>query len=161
MIGLSALNSCVAGWPGGRDREDGTSGIEARDEAISLVDLALLPAHLAVLAFALGLPIDMRRVERGVYAMLLLGLGNILPKLPRNGLVGIRTPWTLANPAVWERTHRMDGYLLTAAGLVSVACLPARGKSASRLPLAATLSAVGLSTAYSFVIYVRRSQTSR
>lgn len=156
MIGFSALNDCIGGWLGGRDREDGTSGAEARDEAIGLLDLALLLAHIAILARALGLPIDMRRVERSVHVVLLIGLGNILPTLPRNGLIGIRTPWTLADPTVWERTHRLGGYLLIAAGLVSLASLPARSKRASRLSLVATLGAVGLSSAYSFVIYVRR-----
>lgn len=99
----------------------------------------------------------MKRVNRGIYAVLMIGLGNVLPRLPRNGLVGIRTPWTLADPMVWERTHRLGGYLLTAAGLVSVASLPSTGKRASRLPLVATLGAIGLSSAYSFVVYVRHT----
>lgn len=83
-----------------------------------------------------------------------------MPKLPRNALVGIRTPWTLADPAVWERTHRAGGYLCIAAGLVSLLSLPV-GKRAARLPLAATLSAVGLSTVYSFVAYVKRTRFGR
>lgn len=161
MVGLSFLNDRIGGWPGGGDRENSLSGAEARDAAIGLVDLALLLTQLAVLARGLGLPIDMRRVERSVYGVLLIGLGNVLPKLPRNGLIGIRTPWTLADPTVWERTHRIGGYLLAAAGLVSLASLPATSKRASRLPLASTLGAVGFTTAYSFVVYVRRTHSGR
>ncbi|MDQ2740682.1 MAG: DUF1648 domain-containing protein, partial [Chloroflexota bacterium] len=142
MLGIQLLNDRLGTWPGGRDREDRDSGVRARDEAIALVELALLTAHLAILANAAGLPVDMRRLPRAVYGVLMIGLGNAMPKLPRNGLVGIRTPWTLADPAVWERTHRLGGYLVTAAGLASLASLPAGGKRAARLPTIATLCAV-------------------
>jgi uncharacterized membrane protein len=161
MLGIQVLNDRLGTWPGGRDRDDRESGVRARDEAIALAELALLPAHLAILANAAGLPVDMRAVNRGVYGVLMVALGNVLPTLPRNGLVGIRTPWTLADPAVWERTHRLGGYLVTAAGLASLASLPASGKAAARLPMVATLSAVGLSAAYSFVAYARRTRFSR
>jgi uncharacterized membrane protein len=158
MAGLTIVNDRLGAWPGGRDREDGESAVRARDQAIGLVELALLPSHLALLANGAGVPVDMSRVVRGVYGMLLIGLGNVMPKLPRNGLVGIRTPWTLADPMVWERTHRVGGYLITAAGFVSLASLPASGKRATRLPMVALLSAVGLSAAYSFVAHARRER---
>jgi len=159
MGGIMVLNDRLGSWPGSRDREDGESGVEARDQAVGLVELALLPTHLAVLANGAGVPVDMSRLLRGVYGVLMIALGNVLPKLPRNGLVGIRTPWTLADPAVWERTHRVGGYLLTAAGALSLLSLPADGKRAKRIPTVATLGAVGLSTAYSLVVYARRTRT--
>lgn len=160
MAGLAAVNDHLGAWPGGKDREDTDSGVRARDEAVGLVTLALLPAHLALLARGAGLGIDMSRVNRGVYGVLMIALGNVMPRLPRNGLVGIRTPWTLADPAVWERTHRLGGYLITAAGLVSVASVPASGKRASRLPMVALLGAIGFSSAYSLVEYLRRRQSA-
>jgi uncharacterized membrane protein len=121
--------------------------------------VAFLSSHLAILASGVGLSVDTNRVNRGVFGLLMIGLGNVLPKLPRNGLIGIRTPWTLADPAVWERTHRLGGYLVTGAGLVSLLSLPA-GKRASRLPLAMILGAVGLSSTYSLLAYMRRGRFS-
>ncbi len=159
MVALALLNDLIGAWPGGRDREDADSGIRARDAAIGLTELALLPAHVAILANGAGVPIDMSRVPRAVYGALMIGLGNVMPKLPRNGLVGIRTPWTLADPAVWERTHRLAGYLCTAAGVVSLASLPSGGKRATRIPMAALLGAVAVSVAYSFVAYARRPRS--
>jgi uncharacterized membrane protein len=32
--------------------------------------------------------------------------------------LGIRTPWTLSNDLVWERTHRVGGYLFMIAGVL-------------------------------------------
>lgn len=156
MLGLQVVNDRLGKWPGSRDREASDSGTRARNEAIALTELGLLPAHLAILAEALGLPVNMRVVNRGVYGAMLVALGNVLPKVPRNGLVGIRTPWTLADPTVWERTHRVGGYLVTAAGLATLASLPASGKRWARLPIIASLGAVGLSALYSFVADRRR-----
>ncbi len=45
-------------------------------------------------------------------------LGNILPQVPKNFFIGIRTPWTLASRAVWEKTHRLGGHLYVLGGLV-------------------------------------------
>lgn len=50
--------------------------------------------------------------------LLLVVLGNVLGKLPRNRVVGIRTPWTLADAEVWARTQRVGGWLFVLAGLV-------------------------------------------
>lgn len=156
MVGLALLNDSLAAWPGRRDREDTGSGTRALDEAIGLTELAILPSHLALLARAAGVPVDTGRVSRVVNGGLMVALGNLMPRLPRNGLVGIRTPWTLADPTVWERTHRVGGYLVSAAGVVSLLSLPASGRQAARISTAAILSAVGLSAAYSFVAYTGR-----
>ncbi len=149
MVGIALLNDRLGNWPGARDRDDPDSGSRARTEAIGLCEAALAATHLAILAKGLGVPLDIDRVLQGVYSVLIIGLGNVMPKLPRNGLVGIRTPWTLADPTVWERTHRTAGYLFIAAGLISLATLPATGKRAARISKVALLGAAGLSVAYS------------
>ncbi|MCB5247432.1 MAG: SdpI family protein [Candidatus Cloacimonetes bacterium] len=52
--------------------------------------------------------------------LLFLFLGNLLPKVPKNFFVGIRTPWTIASDAVWEKTHRLGGLLFVLAGLIMI-----------------------------------------
>jgi uncharacterized membrane protein len=161
MAGLSFLAERFVGWPGDGDREDGASGIRAVEEAVGVVELTLLPVHVAILARGAGLPIDMSRIDRAVFGAMMVGIGNVLPKLPRNLLVGIRTPWTLADPTVWERTHRLGGYLISAAGLVSLASLPATSKRADRVPIAAGFAAMGISTVYSLAAYMQRPRVKR
>jgi uncharacterized membrane protein len=161
MLGIQLFNDRLGAWPGSHDRDDGGTGRQAQDEAIAITELGLLPAHLAILAHAAGIPVNMRVVNRGIYGVLLVALGNVLPKLPRNGLIGIRTPWTLADPAVWERTHRLGGYLVTIAGLASLASVPVTDRRIARLPTIASLGAIGLSAAYSFVAYSKRTRSSR
>ena len=50
--------------------------------------------------------------------MLFLVLGNYLGKFQKNFFVGIRTPWTLASDEVWNRTHRLAGYMFMTGGVV-------------------------------------------
>ncbi len=53
-------------------------------------------------------------------AVLLLMLGNYLGKARQNTLFGIRTPWTLADARVWDKTHRAAGRLMVAGGLILI-----------------------------------------
>lgn len=52
---------------------------------------------------------------------LLAVLGNVMGKLRWNYSVGIRTPWTLADERVWDKTHRWGGKLMVCAGLLLIA----------------------------------------
>jgi uncharacterized membrane protein len=49
-------------------------------------------------------------------------LGNYMQAVKPNYFIGIRTPWTLENETVWNKTHRLGGRLYFVAGLLVVAC---------------------------------------
>ncbi len=57
-----------------------------------------------------------RAVTIGV-GILFVFLGNIMPKIKNNFFMGLRTPWTLSDPDVWNRTHRLGGRLFFWFGL--------------------------------------------
>lgn len=73
--------------------------------------------HLALLAYLLA-----RRPWLGTLVPLLLGgtvafVGNLLPRVRPNSVIGIRTPWTIRDDTVWTKTHRLGGYFVTIFGL--------------------------------------------
>jgi len=84
----------------------------------TLTVIALI--HLAVLASGIGMPIAIHRVIPIALGIILVGIGNQLPRARSNWWFGIRNPWTLSNDRVWERTHRVGGYLMMAAGVVMI-----------------------------------------
>ena len=47
-------------------------------------------------------------------------LGNYLGKARQNAVFGIRTPWTLSDARVWDKTHRAAGRLMVLAGLALI-----------------------------------------
>jgi uncharacterized membrane protein len=47
-------------------------------------------------------------------------LGNLMGKVTPNGLMGIRTPRTLADPEVWRLTHRWSARFMVTVALVGL-----------------------------------------
>ncbi|MCC3157939.1 SdpI family protein [Hymenobacter sp. 15J16-1T3B] len=47
-------------------------------------------------------------------------LGNYIVTVPPNYFAGIRTPWTLEDPVVWQHTHRVAGRAMVVAGLLGL-----------------------------------------
>lgn len=82
--------------------------------------LFMLILQLTTTAIALGAHIDVTLIVSLAVSVLLMFLGNFMGKLRRNFWAGIRTPWTLASETVWERTHRLGGWLFVAAGFVGI-----------------------------------------
>nr|WP_297172867.1 SdpI family protein [uncultured Agathobaculum sp.] len=55
-----------------------------------------------------------------VVSLIVLYIGNIMPKLRMNWYCGIKNPWTLSSEAVWTRTHRIAGRMFFAAGVIGM-----------------------------------------
>ncbi|HMK89911.1 MAG TPA: SdpI family protein [Methylocystis sp.] len=109
--------------------------------------------NLVVLLNALGFPIPMSRLLPVGLGLLFALIGNFLGKVTVNFFVGIRTPWTLADPEVWLRTHRFAGRLFVAVGLGMAVC--GLLGVASHWLLAAALLLCVAPAAYSYVVYSR------
>lgn len=98
------------------------------DLIIDTVVTLLVAIHVGVVGAALGWPVRIDRMMPLVMGGMFLVLGNVLPRARSNWWFGIRTPWTLTSDTVWTRTHRIGGYLMSGAGVVTVlsALLPPR-----------------------------------
>ena len=126
MIAVWALLAGLAkvrGTKGGALPEHIAASAVARFEptyhviVFAVVTLLLL-LHVAILAAALAWPawtIQAVGVALGVGLVL---VGNLMPRVRPNWIVGVRTPATLADSELWMRTHRYFGGLLMLAGVV-------------------------------------------
>lgn len=77
--------------------------------------------HLLTVGVALGAQLDVARLALlGVGAVFVV-IGNYLPKVRPNYLMGIRTPWTLASDLSWVKTHRVGGRVFVLEGLLLMA----------------------------------------
>lgn len=52
--------------------------------------------------------------------IVLIVVGNYIPKTRQNYTVGIRTPWTLNNEENWNKTHRFGGKILVISGIMTI-----------------------------------------
>lgn len=117
------------------------------DTAINAILLFLAAAHVFVLGVVLGWPLNIKRALPIGIGVVCILVGNVLPRARRNWMFGVRTPWTLSNERVWERTHRLAGYLFVLLGvaLLVAAALPVV------FPTEAVLASIGVVAAISFI----------
>lgn len=54
-------------------------------------------------------------------AVLMIVIGNYMPKTRSSFMFGVRTPWTLSSDHAWEKTHRLAGPLFMIAGALGMA----------------------------------------
>jgi len=52
---------------------------------------------------------DIGRVICSMVGVLFIAMGNMMPKVKRNFFTGVKTPWSLSNDVVWNKTHRLGG----------------------------------------------------
>lgn len=112
------------------------------------LSLISIGAYLAAMGKA-----DINSIVPLTIGILFIILGNYLGKMRRNFFLGIRTPWTLASAEVWNRTHRVGGYVFVAAGLLAV--LGALGGAPSWLMMGPLIAAGLIPVFYSLWLYRR------
>ncbi|MFC1626811.1 SdpI family protein [Patescibacteria group bacterium] len=103
--------------------------------------------------FNLDFPINIGTFIPGLVGILMIIIGNFMGKIKPNWFMGIRTPWTLSSDAVWNKTHRVGGYLFALFGILIIIS-PFLQKTYSMMTfIGGTLIAVGGTVIYSYIAY--------
>lgn len=116
---------------------------------------AAIVVEFAQLATLLGWPVPVATLIVGGIGLFFMVLGNQLSKSRQMYMVGIRTPWTLADPDIWIATHRLGGKLMMAAGLVWLVAAACGWVSALAAPvlLGVLLIAALVPIVYSYLLW--------
>jgi uncharacterized membrane protein len=111
-----------------------------------------LVAEAAIAMRALDPSFDAIRWLFVAVGILFVLIGAVMGRIAPNPIVGIRTPWTMADERVWRRTHHFTGRLLALGGvaLAAVASL-----SADRTDLVVVLVICILGPLLAGVVYSR------
>ncbi len=86
--------------------------------------------------------------------ILFIVIGNFMPKTKKNGLIGLRTTWSLYNDNTWMKSNRFGGFtmmIMGAAVIVSSVFVPPEAAVPCLLGVV-TASAI-LLTVYSYIVY--------
>lgn len=70
---------------------------------------------------ALGMEMNVFRLLPAFLGLLLLIMGNYMPKVKQNSTLGVKISWTLQNEENWVKTHRFTGKVWFVGGLVMIA----------------------------------------
>ena len=145
-------------WKHDRIRS-GNGAFEITYHAIVLrVLLFILALHVLVMIEltrameAVGLPLVSSRAVVVLLGVMLVTIGNLLPRTRPNVAVGVRTTRTLASAQLWQQVHRAGGYATVGLGIVIVIT----GLVLAHEALAVVISAAALVAATTVLISYRR-----
>lgn len=80
--------------------------------------LILIAIQIITTLVALGYDINIPIIISELVGVLFIVVGNYLPRARQNFFVGVKTPWTLMNEVVWDKTHRLSSKVFVLAGIV-------------------------------------------
>lgn len=115
---------------------------------------ALINVYMLYLAWA-GITRPTFQLIFVLMGLLFIFLGNLLPKVPKNFFIGVKTPWTLSSDEVWQRTHRLAGYLFVISGLILIvkAFVPGVNTGFHNLSMIVAMGILLYPLLHSFIIY--------
>lgn len=110
--------------------------------------------HIISLLWNLGLIFNYLTWMVPAMAGFMYMVGVLLSQAQPNYFIGIRTPWTLANPLVWQETHRFGGRAFKVAAVISLAGIVFPGIGMFLFLVPVLVAAFG-SVVYSYILFKR------
>jgi len=89
------------------------------DGLVVLFFIYMLSIQFHVILWNLGIKISPNIIMPISIGILFFYIGVLCENAKRNWFIGIRTPWTLSNEKVWEKTHKIGGKLFKIAGVIA------------------------------------------
>ena len=124
------------------------------DWFIVVFSLIMFIFHVGILAFNLGYEFPFTNLVIIGTALLIYYSGVMLTQAKRNWFIGIRTPWTLSDDDVWNKTHQLGAKLFKLTAVLALVGLLFEAYAIYFLlvPLFAT---VVITVSYSYIMYER------
>lgn len=137
----------------------------ANAKVMEILTIVMSLLFVTIEAIVIGISFKGEKVENmGMAAtrlsMLSMGLilivvGNLMPKTRKNWIVGIRLPWSIYNDTTWSKTHRFGGAALMVGGAITIlgaAILPNEALILTTMFVALMLSVI-VTMVYSYKVY--------
>lgn len=86
---------------------------------IMIFPMILFLCQGVILLSALGKIKDIRLIVCLVISVIMIFLGNYMPKIRKNWVIGIRTPHIISSDEIWDKTHRFGGFVLIISGITA------------------------------------------
>ena len=107
----------------------------------------------------LGHSISINVVVPAAVGILFLVIGNYMSKIKTNWFMGIRTPWTLSNEQVWNKTHRLSGKIFIGLGLIMLLGTFFKGDTYWKIFPIVVIISVFVLVVYSYLLWRKIDKT--
>ena len=128
--------------------------LESKVFSLVLWIIPVLSVVLNALVYctALGMDMNVQIIMPLLIGLLMVIIGNWLPKCKHSYTLGIKLPWTLADETNWNRTHRFAGPIWVVCGLVIMLC-GLIGGAFLWVMVAAFVVMIAAPTVYSYLLF--------
>lgn len=159
LLVLSAIFTLIPFLEPLQDRLAGSAPILRMSWIGMILLMTIIEAVIGLPAWGITLPVN--AVMLGI-GLLLLMIGNVLPKSRPGFFVGIRTPWTITDTDNWIATHRLGGKAMMLAGLVIIiaSILPISPEITAAVVLVSALGAAIVPITYSWWFWRQKKAAS-
>lgn len=90
------------------------------DDFVLVIFSFFLYIHLLTIYWNLGYRFNFIQFLSPAYAIIFYFAGVLMSFAKMNWFVGIRTPWTMSSPKVWQKTHLIGSKLFKLTALTSL-----------------------------------------
>ena len=66
--------------------------------------------------------LDLNQLLFGLMGVGMILIGNVMPKVKPNSVLGLRTSWSMKNDTTWKKSQRFGGISLILAGVLTLLC---------------------------------------
>ena len=74
--------------------------------------------QIVIILVSLGFNVPVNTIIPFALGILIIVIGNYMPKSKSNFFYGIKTPWTLSSETSWKKTHKLGRILFILTGLL-------------------------------------------
>lgn len=85
---------------------------------IAIFMLFMFYIEFAIILWNIGIRLNILRFISVPIGLLYVYLGILFLKAKRNWFIGVRTPWTIMNDEVWDKTNRIVGKFFVVDGIL-------------------------------------------
>ena len=114
----------------------------------------LYSAYAAARANSPKTPVPIGNISYILVGVVLIVLGNYMPKTKKNPFAGIRTRFSMYNDTTWKKSNRFGGIVFILTGFLTIlTAVFAKADIASILLLIYILAATAITVLYSYKVY--------
>lgn len=129
------------------------------DGFVIMMLLFFLYIYMLTVFWNLGFIFDMMIFIIPAFCVLFYFVGILVSKAKRNWFVGIRTPWTLSNDIVWNKTHKLGGLLFKLCAIISLFGMLFKD-FAFYIIISSVVIVTLITLIYSYIIFRKESKAS-
>lgn len=97
--------------------------------------------------------IDVNQVEFTLLGILLIVVGNMMPKARLNSVMGLRTSWSMKNEVTWRKSQRFGGITFMIVGILMIAaCCFTKGFTCCLLSMGLLIASIPVDIYYTYRI---------